>query len=105
MDHKYYFVLSPYDRSNEVSDKAEKYYGTKDYDVVSNHPGFMEILQKIIGSDEASFNTQLMLIGITTISMAFCDSIYISKDWENDDYCKICHALAFSHGLEITYET
>lgn len=105
MDRKYYFVLSPYDYSIEVSDKAEKYYGTKDYAKVDEHPKFLDTIKQLINNPNAEFNVALMLIGVTAISMALSDSVYVSKNWEDDDVCKICHALAFSHGLDIVYES
>lgn len=57
------------------------------------------------GIHVTSFNTMLMLIGVSAISMSACCSVYVASDWEKDDYLKACHALAFAHGLEIVYES
>lgn len=102
---KYYFVLSPSSRHEELREKAANYYGVKDYDSVDNHSDFMSVMKTVLPNPDISFNVSLMLIGVSAVSLALCDSVYISKDWETDDICKVCHALAFSHGLDIVYES
>lgn len=110
-DKKLYFIVGPSNRTKELADKATEYYGTKDYDNIVNSKVFSKILSEAFDSEfdnsnaSKSFNVMLMLIGVSSMSMSMCDSVYMSKDWENDDYCKTCHALAFAQGLEIVYES
>lgn len=102
--NKYYYVLSPYDRQDELIENASKYY-TDEYKMVIENPEFINSFKKAFDEHKDSFNISLMLTGATLIAMSYCNSVYVSKDWENDDICKICHALAFSHGLDIVYES
>lgn len=103
---KCYFVIAPINADqSELNAKAASYFGSKDYDCIQNDQKTFDAIKAFLDDREGSFNANLMLIGVSGISMALCDSVYISKDWERDEYCKICHALAFSHGLEIVYET
>lgn len=104
---KYYFVLSPYGKGDELFTKAKQYYGEKDYELVQKHPDFFKGLNETVRSpgENVTCNTNLLLIGISAMAMSLSDSIYVSKNWEDDDYCKFCHALAFSHGLDIVYES
>lgn len=105
MSKKYYFVLTPYENEDELISKAANYYGSKDYAPASDNPDFVDAMKKTLTDPNTSFNVNLMLIGISAMAMSFCDSVYVSKDWEKDDCCKFCHALAFSHGLDIVYES
>lgn len=103
----YYFILSPKEVSDALKEKAANYYGTKNYEYIAESSEFMNTIRDQIENTPTSLdiNLDLLLIGVSAIAMAKSDSVYVSKDWENDDYCKICHAMAFSHGLEIVYES
>lgn len=107
MDKKRYFILSPsYDddaRMKDLQGKALNYYGQKDYEPVMEDPIFHEKVRNIVG-DREDQNASLLLIGVIAMALAQCDSLYVSRDWEQDDVCKISHMLAFSHGLDIVYE-
>lgn len=106
MTKKFYFVIAPIDAEHaELNAKAATYFGLKDYDCIQNDQKSFDVFKDFLNNREGFFNANLMLIGVSGISMSLCDSVYVSKDWESDDYCKVCHALAFSHGLEIVYET
>lgn len=106
MYKKYYFIIAPVNAEHaELNAKAAAYFGSKDYDDIQNCQKPFNTFKTFLDDRDGLFNANLMLIGLSSISMAFCDSAYVSKDWENDDYCKVCHALAFSHGLEIVYES
>ena len=102
---KYYFILSPNDMTEDLRVKAEAYYGSKDYKYIADHPECMNAIKTSLGEHGLHCNAKLLLIGSATIAMSMSDSIYVAKNWEDDDYCKVCHALAFSYGLEIVYES
>lgn len=104
---KYYFVLSPSENLDELLEKASNYYGSKDYTFIGNDAMYYDAIKKVTAPDSVNTNTNinLLFIGTMLIAMSFCDTVYVAKDWESDDICKICHALAFSHGLEIVYES
>lgn len=106
---KYYFILSPYHQNeDELRSKAASYYGERDYEPITKHPEFFSIINAtIINSVDKDplVNLSLMITGVNAIAMALCDSVYISKDWATDGCCKFCHALAFSHGLDMVYES
>lgn len=107
MDKKRYFILSPsYNddvRMKDLQGKALNYYARKDYEHVMIDPIFHEKVRNIV-TDRENQNASLLLIGITAMALAQCDSLYVSRDWEKDDHCKFIHLLAFSHGLDIVYE-
>lgn len=107
MNKKRYFILSPtYDddaRMRELMEKAMKHYGQKDYEQVMTDLAFHENVRNMI-SDRSGQNVSLLLIGITAMALAQCESVFVASDWEKDDHCKFLHMLAFSHGLEIVYE-
>lgn len=105
MFKKRYFILTSSDREDEILSKAANYYGSKEYEIVTETPEFMEIIKNVVKDSNQSFNISLMIIGVTTVAMSLCDSVYVAKDWEQDDHCKFCHALAFSHGLDMVYES
>lgn len=104
-EKKHYFILSPTDRGDDILDKAATYYGEKDYEIVDGYAGLVKATHEMIKNPDASFNVFLMLVGISSVAMSYSDSIYVAKDWEESDYCKLCHALAFSNGLDIVYES
>lgn len=97
---KHFFILLPpsaISRISELRENASNYYGSREYEEIKN---VWETKPNI----QADFNAALMLIGATMMAIAQCDSIYVAKGWEDDNYCKACHALAFSHGVDIVYE-
>lgn len=108
MSKKHYFVLSPSsstERTVELKEKAKVYYGEKDYEDVIDDPNYMSSIKNAVPNPEIEFNVSMMLIGISVVAMSRCDSVYVAKGWDDDNYCKICHAIAFSHGVEIVYES
>lgn len=107
MSKKRYFVLSPTKTYEETKSKAANYYGSKDYECFfDDTSAFSEFMKQMVPyKDDSIANAKLLAIGVETTAMAQCDSVYVSKDWESDDICKFCHALAFSHGLDMVYES
>lgn len=105
MSKKYYFILAPYDAKKEIDKKAEEYYGNVEYSNILNEPVFSTLISKAISKSYGECNTDMLLIGVSAIAMSMSNSVYVSKNWEQNDTCKFCHALAFSHGLEIVYES
>lgn len=106
MNKKHYFILSPTHsdaRMEELQDKAMMHYGQKDYEQVMTDPVFREKVQKL-SSEGVNQNASLLLIGITALALAQCESVFVARDWEKDDHCKFLHMLAFSHGVDIVYE-
>lgn len=107
MNKKRYFILSPsYNdetRIEELETKAMGYYGLKEYEQIMTDPIFLENIRNAVGNRENQ-NASLLLIGISTLAIAQCDSLYMAKDWEADDRCKFLHMLAFTHGIDIVYE-
>lgn len=103
---KSYFILSPDAVDDTIKKKAMAYYGEKDYKLVTDNEEFITSVKAVINCNHGrTCNTDLLLIGASSMSMALSNSIYVAKNWEDSDYCKVCHALAFSHGLEIVYES
>lgn len=107
---KYYFVLSPSassERSLELKEKSKMFYGSKEYIEMTESFQCTESLKNTLPNPDeyGLFNISLMLIGVTIIAISQCDSIYVANGWEDDNYCKVCHALAFSHGVDIVYES
>lgn len=103
MSKKTYFILSPANSTDQVDQlkkSAELYFGTKNYEEVSGN--LLTDAMKELSGD--SCNRELLLIGLSTTLMSKSDAVYVAKDWEQDDVCKICHMLAFSHGIDIVYE-
>lgn len=107
MSKKRYFILSPdysdADRMKELQEKAMFHYGQKEYEQIMTDPGFQEEVHKIT-FERTGQNASLLLIGITALALAQCESLFVARDWEKDDHCKFLHMLAFSHGLDIVYE-
>lgn len=108
MEKKCYFILSPAssaERIEEVKEKAKSYYGSKDYEETSGNTDLrklmVDVLKELANSD---CNGDLLLTGMSVIAMSKSNSIYVAKDWQHDDVCKVCHMLAFSHGIDIVYE-
>lgn len=108
MEKKRYFILSPVsgsERTTELKTKALAYYGSKDYDLSTNTEDVRELcsknLKELVNADA---NASMLLIGLTLMAMSKCDSVYIADGWDQDDVCKFCHMVAFSHGLELVYE-
>lgn len=105
MSKKRYFVLSPTSSYDNTKVKAANYYGSKDYEnFFDDTSDFFDFMKEMVPYKESVANAKLLAIGVEVAAMAQCDSVYVSKDWESDDICKFCHALAFSHGLDIIYE-
>lgn len=108
MPKKSYFILSPASslgRTEELRTKAAAYYGSKDYEPVSERNDLKELSQRIIKElANVDCNASLLLTGLTAVAMSKCNSVYVSNDWSSDDLCKFCHMLAFSHGLDLVYE-
>lgn len=108
MNKKRYFILSPAcspERTNELKEKAATYYGSKDYEETSGNSDLQKLLEDILKEiANADCNANLLLLGMTSIVMSKSDSVFVAKDWEEDDYCKFSHMLAFSHGIDIVYE-
>lgn len=109
MSKKRYFILEPItlseDESRKLSEKAKMYYGEKDYEDVTNLQECLESIKQAIPDTQSKYNISLMLVGFSSIAMAQSDSVYVANGWENSEYCKLCHALAFSHGIDIVYES
>lgn len=108
MNKKRYFVLSPAclpSRTEELKQKASSYYGVKEYEEVSSNTDLRSLLMEVLKElSNADCNGDLLLTGMSIIAISKSDSVYVAKDWEQDDMCKVCHMLAFSHGLDIVYE-
>lgn len=108
MNKKRYFILTPGcspERQKELKEKAAAYYGTKDYEETSGNTDLQDLLKSILKElVNADCNADLLLTGMTLIVMSKSDSVYVSKDWEQEDVCKFAHMLAFTHGIDIVYE-
>lgn len=108
MIKKQYFILSPassVERIEEVKEKAKSYYGSKDYEETFDNVDLRKLLADILKElVNADCNGDLLLTGMSVIAMSKSDSVYVAKDWEQDDVCKVCHMLAFSHGIDLVYE-
>lgn len=108
MTKKRYFILTPGcspERKEELIKKASLYYGEKDYEPTSGNSDLGELFKNVLNElANADCNADLILIGMTALAMAKSDSIYVAKDWEKEDICKVAHMLAFTHGLDIVYE-
>lgn len=106
---KLYFVITPsYSDPNrylDVRKNAENYYGSKDYAPYSGKNASLDIINDFV-KDYAtdSANADMLLTGLTILTISRVNSIYFAKDWKDDDVCKFCHLMAFKHGLEIVYE-
>lgn len=109
MAKKRYFILSPsYSNDSELNDlrkKAGSYYGKDSYEELVADPLVHDAIRKSIPNGSNMYNASLLLIGIMLMAIAQSDSVYVAKDWESDDACKICHAIAFSHGVDMIYES
>lgn len=109
MTKKRYFILTPGstpERLAELKQKASAYYGSKDYEETSGTSDLKELLANVLKElANADCSAELLLTGMTLIAMSKSDSIYVSKDWESENICKISHMLAFTHGLDIVYES
>lgn len=100
---KHYFILYPskaVGRVSELQDKAKAHYGTKEYEECIGSFDNLPISRR-----DLPFNASLMLIGASLVAIAQCDSVYMAEGWIEDSTCKACHALAFSHGVDIVYES
>lgn len=108
MSEKRYFILTKElydsDRYKELRKKACQYYGEK-YSNILETDTLKDVLIEPSPNIQSSCNGSLFLTGSIIITMSLCDSIFIDKDWESDDVCKICHMLAFSHGVDLIYES
>lgn len=108
MQKKRYFILAPAsspDRTDELKKKASSYYGSKDYEETTGNTDLKNLLKDILKElSNADCNADLLLLGITSIAISKSDSIYVSKDWEEEGTCKFAHMLAFTHGIDIVYE-
>lgn len=105
MSKKHYFILSPGKIDEELVKKVDSYYGQKDYEHIAYNLDYQDTLTKAITDENIKCNAKLMLIGSSIMAMSMSDSVYVTKNWEEDDYCKLCHAIAFSYGLDIVYES
>lgn len=109
MTKKRYFILTPGcspERKAELESKASAYYGTKDYEPTAGNSDLSELLKDILKElANADCNADLLLTGMTVIAMSKSDSVYVAKDWEQEDICKVAHMLAFTHGIDIVYES
>lgn len=109
MSNKRYFILTKAlidsDRYKELQKKAQQYYGKEYSNIVENEFDLKYILTGIDSDIKREFNISLYVTGCELIAISLCDSIFIDKDWESDDVCKICHMLAFSHGVDLIYES
>lgn len=108
MNKKRYFILTPAcspERTKELKEKAAAYYGAKEYEETSGNTDLQDLLKSILKElADADCNADLLLLGMTSIVMSKSDSIYVSKDWAQEDACKFAHMLAFAHGIDIIYE-
>lgn len=110
MDKKYYFILSPAysdtSRVEEVEQKAASYYGQKEY--ASFGGGkipdelFKSTVEALVHNDA---NADVILISLTALIMSQVDSIYVARDWDEDEVCKFCHMIAFKYGIDMVYES
>lgn len=109
MAKKRYFILTPgstSERQAELKKKASAYYDSKDYEETSGTSDLKKLLTNVMKEfANGDCNAELLLTGMTLIAMSESDSIYVSKDWDSEDVCKISHMLAFTHGLDIVYES
>lgn len=109
MNKKRYFILTPAcspERQKELKEKAAAYYGSRDYEETSDNADLQKLLKDILKDlANADCNASLLLTGMTLIVMSKSDSVYVSKDWEQEDACKFAHMLAFTHGIDIVYES
>lgn len=109
MAKKHYFILtsdySDDERVTKLRKKAESYYNNGGYEEVAIDNFFTDALRKSIPNGSNTYNASLLLIGSILTTIAQCDSVYVANDWEDDDICKICHMLSFSHGVDLIYES
>lgn len=109
MPKKRYFILSAsYSNNSEMEDlckKAARYYGSTNYEEIATDPIFSDVVRKAIPNGKNEYNASLLLIGTIIMAIAQSDSVYVAKDWEEDDVCKMCHMIAFSHGVDLIYES
>lgn len=109
MSKKRYFILSPtYSNDSEISElriKAGSYYGKGNYEELITDPLVHDAIRKSIPNGSSEYNASLLLIGTVLMAIAQSDSVYVAKEWETDDVCRICHAIAFSHGVDMIYES
>lgn len=108
MNKKRYFILSPMSEDNTrmeaLRNSAASYYGQKDYELATIDKDFCDrVFEMMADCDEQ--NASLFLIGIAALVLARCDSVFMAKGWNDDDHCKFIHMLAFSHGIDIVYES
>lgn len=111
MSKKHYFILSPaFDdqiKMTELEESAALYYGDEYEDILSCidlNKTYGDMIKQSVTKSIEEANASLLMIGLSVLCMAQCDSIYVAKDWEKDDCCKFCYALAFSHGVDIVHE-
>lgn len=102
---KNYFVITADDQKERLFEKAAAYFGTADWQPVTDRADLMEAIKNAVTTTGDLFNAELMLVGIAALAMSFCQCVYISKDWDSDNYCRFCQTLAFSYGLEIVYDS
>lgn len=109
MCRRKYFILSPSYSNDSVMEelrkKAVDYYGSENYQETMSDPLFYNIVKNNIFNGKNEGNASLLLIGIILMAMAQSDSVYVAKNWEEDDVCKICHMIAFAHGVDLIYES
>lgn len=109
MSKKKFFILGPHvdkpDAAEQLKEKAMAYYGSKDHEQVEVTPELSEAFNKMAEAySEKKCNLDLLMTGISVVGLSEADSVYVLKGWEEDDRCKLCHMLAFSHGLDLVYE-
>ena len=109
MAKKRYFILSPsYSNDSELNDlrkKVASYYGKDNYEELLTDPLVHDAIRKSIPNGSNEYNASLLLVGTLLMVIAQSDSVYVAKGWETDDVCKICHAIAFSYGVDMIYES
>lgn len=91
------------DEIQDTKQRAVNYLEKKGYSVVNT-----------LFTDELYDLEQMQMRGVRQIplwflsksldSMAFCDSVYFCKGWENARGCRIEHEAAKAYGLQIIYE-
>lgn len=109
---KEYVVVHPssysHDDLESLRNKAKLFYGEVDYKPASmvlddsDSETFFNIIKKASGE---SCIIELLILGMTTVILSHASSVYFSKDWKEDDTCKLIHMLAFKYGLDMRYES
>lgn len=106
MNKKYYTIISSKKVTDELREKVANYYGEKEYADISDNPEFRKFMDSLRDNIVPGMcKAQLVNIGIASIMMSYADSAYFTSEWNDDDVCRLCHAMAFAYGLDVAYES